>query len=150
MSEPVDRILTSERVADPKGEWIPYCVRMKLDLVAMKIGLDAWQAMTLEVRRRLIAAPIDSDRDRAAFTAILERAGASAEPVTGAKLAAVAVWRDGASPSDDAAALLETLRTTDLWPRLDMFGRYLVCAFARKNDRDGLVAALAELGVETG
>jgi hypothetical protein len=152
------RVLDLERESDPDGEWIPYCVRMKLDLAGLKIGLEDWQTLSADARAALVAAPVADRAERDAFAALIRReadaAGARCAALPEPKRALVETWRDAAAPSEpqlDVLAKLAGSRTEAavLWSRLDLFGRYLVHAFARKGDANTLARALAELGVRT-
>jgi hypothetical protein len=44
-SEVKDRVLLHEKLADPNGRTIPLIVRMKLDLVGVRIHLADWRAL---------------------------------------------------------------------------------------------------------
>jgi hypothetical protein len=149
------RILELEREADPSGEWIPYCVRMKLDLAGLKIGLDSWQALPTDVRRILIEAPAETPAEVDAFAARLERevvaVGAACAALPEHRRDLISVWRDGGELPEDLHGLLARVARSPtgawaLWASLDMFGRYLVHVFARKDDAEGLARALSELG----
>ena len=66
-------------------EYMALSMRRKLDLVALKIGLKGWQAMTHAERLALSHLPVGTDDERAAFVHVLrgfaERAGARLETV---------------------------------------------------------------------
>ena len=49
-----------EKLVDPNGRTIPLIVRMKLDLVGVRIHLADWRALEKSYREFLIAAPVNS------------------------------------------------------------------------------------------
>ena len=143
-------LLEVEREADPDGKWIPYGVRMKLDLVGRKIALNDWQAVRPHAREELIGLSVETDQEMRIFDHCLERAltetGLQAQVLPDDKLASVGDWRDAGDASDQASALLHSLGALELWPQLDRFGRYVVCVFARKQDLASARSALIQLG----
>ncbi|HIF71374.1 MAG TPA: hypothetical protein EYQ61_02255 [Dehalococcoidia bacterium] len=54
-SEVKDRVLLHEKLADPNGQTIPLIVRMKLDLVGVRIHLADWRALDKSYCEFLIA-----------------------------------------------------------------------------------------------
>jgi len=144
------RVLELERRADPDGEWIPFAVRMKLDLVGLKMGLDDWQALAVADRDELLHAPVDTDGDLATFEITLRRLMAAAarpgpKPLSAQKRDAVSAWKEPHAIAGPAVSMLERLGRSAVWPELDRFGRYLVCSLATKDDEERLTAALDEL-----
>ena len=146
-----DWVFDFELEDDPDGEWIPLAVRMRLDLSGRKISLADWQALTPAAQHGLLAAPIATAADVAAFARLLDdelvNAGLErARPLGAEKLDGVSVWRDARAVPDAVATELAAVGSSTLWPRLDLFGRYVVEALARKRKRRDLAAAIAELG----
>lgn len=143
-------ILELEREADPDGEWLSYGVRMKLDLVGRKISLEQWKRLPPAARDDLTAASAETEAEIDAFASTLERvldeAHLDAELLPDSKRAGVADWRDATVATDAARRVLDAAGGGDLWPRLDRYGRYVVCTFARKQDHARLRRALIELG----
>lgn len=64
----------------PTLERLPFHVRMKLDLVGVRVSLSTWRAFSLEERWALCHLPADTDEEREVFTAFL---GALAAARTG-------------------------------------------------------------------
>lgn len=54
----------AELTIDDGLEWIPREVRTRLDVAGMRLHLREWQALPLDERRALCAAPFSSDEDR--------------------------------------------------------------------------------------
>ena len=138
-----------ERDDDPKGEWIPLAVRMKLDLAGLKISLADWQAFDEPTRDELIVHPDADDADIDSFTgaliAALNRYRRPAPSLLSQeKQQAVADWADAARCP---VALAKALHTAGgpAWGNLSRFGRYALHAVVRKNDTEKLNAVIREL-----
>ena len=144
------RVLELERQADPEGDWIPMAVRMKLDLVGLKMHLDDWQALPEDDRAQLLEAAAENDGEIATFEIILRRIMAAAGRPGPAQLSkekreAVHGWKEAGPLTEPAASMLERLGRSEVWPTLDRFGRYLVHTLASKDDGARLGAALDEI-----
>ncbi|MDE0035315.1 MAG: hypothetical protein OXU75_19580 [Deltaproteobacteria bacterium] len=68
----------------PTLERVPFHVRMKLDLVGVRVSLSTWRAFSLEERRALCHLPAETDEEKEVFAAFLAalaetRAGVEAE-----------------------------------------------------------------------
>jgi hypothetical protein len=163
-ASPTYPVLAFERLADPDGDWITMAVRMKLDLVGLKVGLAQWQALERQVRESLHGMPGESQRQLENFkgmlvdslkTANVEPAG----PLSAGKRELVTCWTEGAVQPDVVVQALNACSTQLDWGQLDRFGRYVVWHLASKqaraiassaNDSGGtaltqLESALAEL-----
>lgn len=144
------RIFDFEREADPDFQWIPYVVRMKLDLCGLKIGLAQWQALPLQVRQSFLEGPAESSLEIEQF-AIRLRAELSAagqqppEPLAEARRAAVESWKEPCPAPPAVAAALASQGLADRWSRFDRLGRYLVYTLATKQETVRLASALKEI-----
>ena len=130
--------------------WITMAVRMKLDLVGLKMRLKDWQVLPIEQRQELHDAPAETERDIEQFgellNATLRGAGREApESLSGSKQADSSYWND---PSTMPRQVREMANTLDLqidWVRLDRFGRYVLWSLAKKDAAERFAAAAAEL-----
>ncbi len=130
-------------------EWIPLAVRMKLDVAGLSLGLEDWQALELEARRSLVAAP--EGGPRGVFAGLLIRslaaAGRSApRALDTGKLEARKRWMGASQPPGSLEDAGEFSIEVD-WHHLDRFDRYVLSQLAGKGRREQLAAAVAELGL---
>jgi hypothetical protein len=146
----VYRIFDFEREADPDLQWIPYVVRMKLDLCGLKIGLAQWQALAPQVRQSLLEAPAESNLEIEQFASRLgaELSVVGEQPperLPEARRAAVASWKEPCPVASAVAEALASEGVPDRWNRLDRLGRYLVYTLATKRETARLASALKEI-----
>jgi len=136
-SEVKDRVLLHEKLADPNGRTIPLIVRMKLDLVGVRIHLADWRALDKSYREFLIAAPVNSRgaiaEYRDALSGILAEEGrGQAERIPPAKVDSTC-WLAKVEPVAVAAFRKRADVHSD-WSSITRFERYLLCHAVRKND----------------
>ena len=151
-------ILEFEREADPKGEWIPMAVRMKLDLVGLKIRLPDWQALTSQDRASLVALDTESAAGEEQFGIALELALAAAGIGPAQTLTSEDAkpdrtnldWYAPGPPPQKLERSLRALDRSDLWALTDRFGRYVLCKLSRKHADPRLATAAAELAERAG
>ncbi|HEX9446229.1 MAG TPA: nitrate reductase associated protein [Candidatus Binatia bacterium] len=139
-----------EAETDPDLSFIPLYVRMKLDLVGIKLALKTWLAFTMEERELLCRLPAESEAEKKLYAdyldALSERATAAkavrAEPAGGLE------WRaDGSVPEAVAArSRAAGAAVTDLeWTGWGRFQRYALLKLAlSRNDPDRFARALKE------
>jgi len=144
-------VLSFEREEDPQGAWIPLVVRMKLDLLGVKIGLDDWQALPDEVREELIEIEVEQDRGLARFHQRLREVLATAacdapRALSEHKLAGRAAWAQAGPMPGEVARLAERLGVEIQWAALDRFGRYVLWHLGAKGADARFRQALEELG----
>ncbi len=139
-------ILEVERKDDPDGAWITMAVRMKLDLVGLKISLEDWQALGESERDRLHAMSAD-DEVLGGFANELRAAMLAAErgepsELSERKRRGPDAWRDpGPVPESVTAASARTGVEVD-WPGGDRFTRFVLSHYAgREDDRRFRLAA---------
>lgn len=143
-------ILAYEHQEDPKLDWITMAVRMKLDLVGLKLRLKDWQTLPIERRRELQDAPAETESDIDQFGKLLNTtlrgAGHEApESLSESRKADISYWKD---PSAMPRQVREVANTIDIqidWARLDRFGRYVLWTLAKKDATERFAAAAAEL-----
>ncbi len=131
-------------------EFMPLAVRYRLDLVGMKLSLAAWQALPRDEREALCALPVETDAQRAAYAARVERDG----HVAGVPASRIAPT-DHPWASDVArGAVIERARelgaTVDpaRWQGLDDARRYVIHRLCSPvKDEAKFLAALAEFGL---
>ena len=136
-SEVKDRVLLHEKLADPNGRTIPLIVRMKLDLVGVRIHLADWRALDKSYRGFLIAAPVNSPgaiaEYRDALSGILAKEGrGQAERIPPAKVDSTC-WLAKVEPVA-VAAFRKRADVHSEWSSITRFERYLLCHAVRKND----------------
>ena len=132
-----DRVLLFEHLADPDGRNIPLIVRMKLDLVGVRIHLADWRALDKSYREFLIAAPVNSRgaiaEYRDALSGILAEEGrGQAERIPPAKVDSTC-WLAKVEPVA-VAAFRKRADVHSEWSSITRFERYLLCHAVRKND----------------
>ena len=128
MSYPV---LAFEREEDLRGEWIPMAVRMKLDLVGLKIGLKDWQALALEPREELIDIDVEDEAGIAHFERRLREILEAADrdmpcPLSEKKLSGRSLWKEAGPVPPEVARLAGELGVDLRWSELDRFGRFVL------------------------
>jgi hypothetical protein len=148
-------VLRLEHEADPDGAWMPMAVRMKLDLVGLKIGLADWQALDARDRDTLLGADVETDEAVGRFTAFLERSLAdagrpAASHLSDEKLSDCDYWRSPGPVPARVAAGLAAVGHADLWSRLDRFGRFVLFSLCRKDGDLRLAGAIEELARRAG
>ena len=126
-----------EKLADTNGRTIPLIVRMKLDLVGVRIDLADWRALDKSYRGFLIAAPVDSRgaiaEYRDALFGILAKEGrGQAERIPPAKVDSTC-WLAKVEPVA-VAVFRERADVHSEWSSMTCFERYLLCHAVRKND----------------
>ena len=126
-----------EKLADPNGRTIPLIVRMKLDLVGVRIHLADWRALDKSYRGFLIAAPVNSRgaiaEYRDALFGILAKEGrGQAERIPPAKVDSTC-WLAKVEPVA-VAVFRERADVHSEWSSMTCFERYLLCHAVRKND----------------
>lgn len=136
-SEVKDRVLLHEKLDDPNGRTIPLTVRMKLDLVGVRIHLADWRALDKSYRGFLIAAPVNSRgaiaEYRDALFGILAKEGrGQAERIPPAKVDSTC-WLAKVEPVA-VAVFRERADVHSEWSSMTCFERYLLCHAVRKND----------------
>ena len=136
-SEVKDRVLLHEKLADTNGRTIPLIVRMKLDLVGVRIDLADWRALDKSYRGFLIAAPVNSRgaiaEYRDALFGILAKEGrGQAERIPPAKVDSTC-WLAKVEPVA-VAVFRERADVHSEWSSMTRFERYLLCHAVRKND----------------
>ena len=136
-SEVKDRVLLHEKLADTNGRTIPLIVRMKLDLVGVRIHLADWRALDKSYRGFLIAAPVNSRgaiaEYRDALFGILAKEGrGQAERIPPAKVDSTC-WLAKVEPVA-VAVFRERADVHSEWSSMTCFERYLLCHAVRKND----------------
>ncbi len=62
-----DQLLPWETGPYADLEWLPQAMRFKLDAVGIKVGLKQWQALPIEAKRQLLAAPIADEAAKEAW-----------------------------------------------------------------------------------
>lgn len=147
-----------EREDDPTGEWIPMAVRMKLDLVGLKIRLPDWQALNSQDRASLLALDTESAAGAAEFRNVLEHALAAAGIGSPRTLSAegretiprTLEWYAPGPPPEKVDQSLRAVNHSDLWARTDRFGRYVLCKLSRKPADPRFAKAVAELARRAG
>jgi hypothetical protein len=135
---------------------VPLTVRRKLDLAAIKISLDGWQALTREERLCLCHLPVDSDEELAVYREVLlgfcQRGGVTWKPLVDPAVDG-RPWNAAALPADlraRAGALGASLDDAR-WSALDEESRYgLLKLTDPKRGPEKLAAALVELGLLAG
>jgi hypothetical protein len=132
-----DRVLLHEKLADPNGRTIPLIVRMKLDLVGVRIHLADWRALEKSYREFLIAAPVNAPGTIAeyldALSDMLARRGrGQVERIPPAK-ADSTDWLAKVE-SVTVAAFRKRADVHSEWSSMTRFERYLMCHAVRKND----------------
>jgi len=126
-----------EKLADTNGRTIPLIVRMKLDLVGVRIDLADWRALDKSYRGFLIAAPVNSRgaiaEYRDALFGILAKEGrGQAERIPPAKVDSTC-WLAKVEPVA-VAVFRERADVHSEWSSMTRFERYLLCHAVRKND----------------
>ena len=126
-----------EKLADSNGRTIPLIVRMKLDLVGVRIHLADWRALDKSYREFLIAAPVNSRgaiaEYRDALSGILTKEGrGQAERIPPAKVDSTC-WLAKVEPVA-VAVFRERADVHSEWSSMTRFERYLLCHAVRKND----------------
>jgi len=126
-----------EKLADTNGRTIPLIVRMKLDLVGVRIHLADWRALDKSYRGFLIAAPVNSRgaiaEYRDALFGILAKEGrGQAERIPPAKVDSTC-WLAKVEPVA-VAVFRERADVHSEWSSMTCFERYLLCHAVRKND----------------
>ncbi|MFT4570272.1 MAG: hypothetical protein ACI91F_001146 [Candidatus Binatia bacterium] len=150
MSETPD---TGERLAIEEGDdptWMSLRLRMKLDLVGLKISLVQWQKFATLDRGKLNAAPAETATDTALFAAMLTQSMTAAglpAPVALAekKLAGRAFWNSSGPTPAVVVDVCEAAGLDPRWAELDRFGRFVVFHLASRGDVPRLRGALSEL-----
>ncbi len=130
-------ILDYERAEDPKGELIPLCMRMKLDLAGYKIGLGDWQALPRTARDVLLSLAVDTDADVRAFKQELARAlketdDRCPEALPSSHSDDVAQWKAPREMPSAVEHLAHEFNVDVKWERLDLFARYVLWYLAKK------------------
>ena len=130
-------MLLHEKLADPNGRTIPLIVRMKLDLVGMRIHLADWRALEKSYCEFLIAAPVNTPGTIAeyldALSSMLARQGrGQVERILPAK-ADSTDWLAKVEPVT-VAAFRKRADIHSEWSSMTRFERYLLCHAVRKND----------------
>ena len=130
-------MLLHEKLADPNGRTIPLIVRMKLDLVGVRIHLADWRALEKSYCEFLIAAPVNSRGAiadyRDALSGILAKEGrGQTEPIPPAK-ADSTDWLAKVEPVA-VAAFRKRADVHSEWSSMTRFECYLLCHAVRKND----------------
>lgn len=125
-------------------ELIPLAVRRKLDVAAVKIGLEAWQSLERWQRRILCEMPVDDGPEREEYRqVVVGLLGGRASPLPPAR----EEWRDFASLSGRIAARGLTL-TRERFDSLDDEARYALHKLSDpRRDPSRLTAAFLELGL---
>ena len=129
---------------------IPLSVRMKLDLVGIKLSLKTWLAFTVEEREVLCHLPAESEAERRAYADYLN--GLS-ERYLGERAAAVPPVTD--APWDDRTSIPEAVAarsratgaavTRTEWSGWNRFQRYALAKLAvSKNEPEQFARALRE------
>jgi len=132
-----DRVLLHEKLADPNGRNIPLIVRMKLDLVGVRIHLADWRALDKSYCEFLITAPVNAPGPIAeyldALSGMLARRGrGQVERIPPAK-ADSTDWLAKVEPVT-VAAFRKRADVHSEWSSMARFERYLMCHAVRKND----------------
>lgn len=135
--EVTDRVLLVEQRADPDGRTIPLIVRMKLDLVGVRIHLADWCALDKSDCEFLIAAPVNAPAAIAeyldALSGMLARRGrGQVERIPPAK-ADDTDWLGEVEPVT-VVAFRKRAGFPSEWSSMTRFERYLLCHAVRKND----------------
>jgi hypothetical protein len=134
---------------------VPLTVRRKLDLVALKISLEGWQALPRAERLSLCHLPVDTASDLAMYAEVM-RAFCSAHRVPLKPLqdpdAEARTWSQQVPPARLVVrAVALGVDVAAAWPGLDEECRYaLVKLSDPKRDPAKLPAALVELGLLQG
>lgn len=131
-------------------DWITMAVRMKLDLVGLKMRLRDWQALPMAQRRALQDAPTESEREIDQFgqlvTTILREAGRDApQPLSETKRSDVVNWKDASAMPQEVREMAGKLDVQINWTGLDRFGRYVLWSLAKTSATERFVAAASEL-----
>lgn len=131
-------------------DWITMAVRMKLDLVGLKMRLRDWQALPMAQRRALQDAPAESEQEidqfRQRVTTILREAGRGApQPLSETKRGDMANWKDAPAMPQAVREIADKLDVQIDWTRLDRFGRYVLWSLARQGATERFAAAAGEL-----
>lgn len=132
-----DQVLSLEKLADPDGRTIPLIVRMKLDLVGMRIHLADWRAFDKSYCKFLIAAPVNAPEAiaeyRDALSGMLAKQGqGQVERIPPAK-ADNTDWLAEVEPVT-VVAFRKRAGVDSQWSTMTHFERYLLCHAVRKND----------------
>ena len=136
--------------SDDALQSIPWAVKRKLDLAAVRLPPESWRALPWHERLALCEIPAESDDEIASFRMVLEGfsrgRGVSTQPVPPIVLPP---WRSKDVPVT-LTRRLAALRIAVMharWQALDDLERYALCRLAEKRDASRLFAALAELGL---
>ena len=126
-----------EKLADPNGRTIPLIVRMKLDLVGVRIHLADWRALEKSYCEFLIATPVNTPGTIAEYLDALSGMLASwgrgqVERIPPAK-ADSTDWLAKVEPVT-VAAFRKRADVHSEWSSMTRFERYLMCHAVRKND----------------
>lgn len=137
-------------------ECVPLCVRRKLDLAALKISLEGWQALARAERIALCHLPVDGPGDLAMYRDVLHgfcaRAGVELKPLHDDD-AAARTWNATSIPPRLDARLRELGARLDdaAWRALPEDPRYALFKLSDpKRDPRKLAACCAELGLVDG
>ena len=130
-------MLLHEKLADPNGRTIPLIVRMKLDLVGVRIHLADWRALEKSYCEFLIAAPVNAPGTIAEYLDALSgmlasRGRGQVERIPPAK-ADSTDWLAKVEPVA-VAAFRERADVHSEWSSMTRFERYLLCHAVQKND----------------
>ena len=126
-----------EKLADTNGRTIPLIVRMKLDLVGVRIHLADWSALDKSDCEFLISAPVNAPAAIAeyldALSGMLARRGrGQVERIPPAK-AVDTDWLGEVEPVT-VVAFRKRAGFPSEWSSMTRFERYLLCHAVRKND----------------
>ena len=129
---------------------IPWAVKRKLELAAVRLTPESWRALPWHERLALCELPAETDNEIAAYRTVLE-GFAQRTGVTTQALPPVVLppWRNTEVPVT-LSRRLASLRIPVLrarWRMLDDLERFALCRLADKRDASRLIAALAELGL---
>ncbi len=135
---------------------VPLTVRRKLDLAALKISLEGWQALSRAERLALCHLPVDGAEDRAVYIEIMrgfcERAGVPLKPLNDPDALGL-VWNVPSVPPRvrERSEALHARLDDRAWSTLDEESRYaLVKLSDPKRNPLKIHAALVELGLLDG
>jgi xanthine dehydrogenase accessory factor len=132
---------------------IPMSIRLKLDMVGLKVSLKQWQQFPGPIRRTALEMPCEQAPEVGAYRAYLTRMASyyTEEAITPVPVAE-SVWCDDAViPSaipKAAVAHRLTPITLERWRQLTVLQRYALTKLSREGRTRNLPAAWAEFGLE--
>jgi hypothetical protein len=130
---------------------VPIHVRMKLDLMGVKISLDDWLAFSFEERTVLCHFPVENEEEKSAFIAYLNFLSSKYRGAPAAVTDALdsALWDSSHNvPASvlEKSGLKAPAVTSEEWSRWNSYERYALYKTSKsKRDTEAFFALLTEL-----